>query len=79
MTELFRFLGIKFFVACNEQLPIQVHIENEDGTARFEVNPLKLIENNGIKNKEIYRAENIIEENTEVIVNHCKDHFNKSK
>ena len=47
MPELFRFFGIRFFFFSLEHLPIHVHIKNADGTAKFEVNPLKLIENNG--------------------------------
>jgi hypothetical protein len=75
MPELFRFFGMRFFFFSNEHLPIHIHVKNADGTAKFEVAPLRLIENNGIKNKDIYLAESIIEENTEVIVNRWKEYF----
>lgn len=77
MPELFRFFGIRFFFFSNEHLPIHVHIKNADGSAKFEVNPLKLIENKGMKNKDIHLAESIIEENTEVIVKRWKEYFDK--
>ena len=39
------------------------------------VNPLRLIENNGMKSKDIHLAESIIEENTEVIINRWQEYF----
>ena len=75
MPELFRFFGIRFFFFSHEHLPIHVHIKNADGTAKFEVSPLKLIENNGIKSKDIHLAESIIEENAEVIINRWNEYF----
>jgi Domain of unknown function (DUF4160) len=53
MPELFRMFGIRFFFFSNEHLPIHVHIKNSDGDAKFEVNPVKLVENKGIKSKDI--------------------------
>jgi hypothetical protein len=53
MPELFRFFGIRFFFFSNEHLPIHVHIENADGDAKFEINPIRLVNNNGLKNKDI--------------------------
>jgi hypothetical protein len=56
-----------------------------DGTAKFEINPLKVIENNGMKSKDIqnngmkskdiHLAESIIEENTEVIEKRWNEYF----
>ena len=48
-------------------MPIHVHIENADGDAKFEIKPVKLISNNGMKNKDLRLAESIIEENEELI------------
>lgn len=79
MPELFRFFGIRFFFFSNEHLPIHVHVKNADGSARFEVNPLRLVENNGMKSKDIHLAESIIEENTEVIVKRWNEYFSTNK
>ena len=35
---------------------------------KFEIDPLRLVENKGIKSKDIYLAESIIEENKELIL-----------
>ena len=75
MPELFRFFGIRFFFFSNEHLPIHVHIKNADGDAKFSIKPIQLIENNGIKNKDLIIAEGIIEENEDIIVHHWNDYF----
>ncbi len=75
MPELFRMFGIRFFFFSNEHLPIHIHIKNADGDAKFEVNPIQLVENNGIKNKDIHLAESIIEENQEIIEAKWKEYF----
>ena len=75
MPELFRFFGMRFFFFSNEHLPIHVYVKNADGSAKFEVEPLKLIENEGMKSKDIHLAESIIEENTEVIIKRWKEYF----
>ena len=75
MPELFRLFGIRFFFFSNDHLPIHVHVKNADGSARFEVNPLKLIENKGMKSKDIHLAESIIEENADLIEQKWKEYF----
>lgn len=77
MPELFRLFGIRFFFFSNEHLPIHVHIENGDGDAKFEIKPIKLISNNGMKNKDIKLAESIIEENEELIEKRWNEYFKR--
>jgi hypothetical protein len=79
MPEIFRFFGIRFFYFSNDHLPIHVHIKTSDGTAKFEIEPLVLIENKGVKMKDIYLAESIIEENKELIIKHWNNFFNPKK
>jgi hypothetical protein len=76
MPEIFRFFGIRFFYFSNDHLPIHVHIKTSDGTAKFEIEPLVLLENKGVKMKDIYLAESIIEENRELIIKHWNNFFN---
>ena len=77
MPELFRLFGIRFFFFSNEHLRIHVHIGNGDGDAKFEIKPIKLVSNNGMKNKDIKLAESIIEENEELIEKRWKEYFKK--
>jgi hypothetical protein len=75
MPELFRMFGIRFFFYSREHLPIHIHIRNADGNAKFEVNPVRLIENNGMKNKDLKLAESIIEENEDLIIRQWNKFF----
>ncbi|HWD89203.1 MAG TPA: DUF4160 domain-containing protein [Mucilaginibacter sp.] len=77
MPELFRLFGIRFFFFSNEHLPVHVHIENADGDAKFEIKPVRLVSNTGIKNKDIKLAESIIEENEELIEKRWNEYFKK--
>jgi len=77
MPELFRMFGIRFFFFSNEHLPIHIHIKNADGDAKYEIEPLTLIENNGMKVKDLRLAESIIEENKDLIVEKWKQYFGK--
>lgn len=74
MPELFRLFGIRFFFCSNEHPPVHVHVRNGDRNAKFEVNPVKLIENNGIKSKDSKIAEGI-EENEDLIINRWYEYF----
>lgn len=76
MPEIFRFFGIRFFYFSNDHLPIHVHIKNADGVAKFNIEPIELIENKGIKKKDILLAESIIEENKDLIISHWNDFYN---
>ncbi len=69
--------GIRFFFFSNEHLPIHIHIKNADGTAKFNIDPIELIENNNIKMKDLYLAESIIEENKEIIIERWNQHIKK--
>ena len=77
MPELFRIFGIRFFFFSNEHLPIHVHVENADGDAKFEIKPVRLVANKGMKNKDLKLAESIIEENEELIEKRWKEYFKK--
>ena len=67
MPELFRISGMRFFFFSNEHLPIHIHVKNADGSAKFEIKLVKLIENKGIKSKDIQLAESVIKENEGLI------------
>ncbi len=66
MPEIFRMFGMKFFFYSLEHLPI--HVRNADGTAKFEVNPVRLVESHGIKPKDLMLAEALVEQHSELIV-----------
>jgi hypothetical protein len=63
MPTILEIFGLRFFFYANEHLPIHVHLQNGDGTAKITLQPeISLIENNGIKPKDIKRAMSIVEQ-----------------
>jgi len=78
MPEIFRMFGMKFFFFSLEHLPIHIHVRNADGTAKFEVEPVKLIESKGMKPKDLVLAEALVEERKEEIISKWNEfHGNK--
>ena len=77
MPTLFYFFGLRFFFYSNDHEPIHVHVSNSDGEAKFNVNLLKLIENRGLKPKDIRYAEAAIEENKEIIILRWNEFYKK--
>ena len=67
-----------FRLRCNfhadEHLAIHVHLENGDGLAKIELEPeIKLIEDKGIKPKDIKRAMSIVEQYKEEFIEKWKE------
>ncbi|OAV70768.1 hypothetical protein Barb7_03239 [Bacteroidales bacterium Barb7] len=80
MPVLFYYLGLKFFFYSNDHLPIHVHVSSGEAEARFKVHPvIELIENHGLKPREIKYAEAAIEENREVIIERWNEFFPKQR
>jgi hypothetical protein len=78
MPTLFYYLGLKFYFYANDHEPIHVHVSIENKEARFQVAPeIQLIENFGLKPREIRYAELAIEENREVIIQRWNEFFKK--
>ena len=80
MPEIFRMFGMRFFFYSREHEPIHVHVQNADGKAKFDVLPegIVLVENKGIKIKDIKAAEMVLEENKELAIEKWNEYFGKS-
>ncbi|MEG1616158.1 MAG: DUF4160 domain-containing protein [Bacteroidales bacterium] len=56
--------GLRFYFYSREHEPIHIHVECSDGVAKFVIEEdVILIENKGLKPKDIRLAESILEEN----------------
>jgi hypothetical protein len=77
MPTLFYYLGLRFFFYSNDHTPIHVHVRSNDGEARFQVSPVELLENKGLKNRDLKIAEMAIEENKDVIIERWNEYFKK--
>ena len=60
MLTLFELFGMRFFFYSLEYLPIHVHVENGDGRAKINVKSLEIVENQGIKPKDLKKAVQIV-------------------
>ena len=63
---------MRFFFYSLEHLPIHIHVRNADGTAKFEVDPVRLVESKGMKVKDLTLAEALVEEKREEIIEKWK-------
>ncbi|MCF0054353.1 DUF4160 domain-containing protein [Dyadobacter sp. CY356] len=65
MPELLRLFGLRFFFYSNDHRPPHVHVRSNDGEARFSINPVSCLENNGLKKPDLNLAQVIVETNKE--------------
>lgn len=68
MPTVLILFGLKFKIYTAEHQPLHCHVTSQDGQAKFEIrDEVKLIENKGMKPKDLSLARAILEENLEVI------------
>lgn len=68
MPEIFRKFGFVFFFYANEgQEPMHVHVRKAGGFAKFWIEPMELDFAQGLKVQDLARAEELIQENFELI------------
>ena len=77
MPTILNLKGYRFFFYSNEHLPIHIHIEKENKTAKFEILPTLLIKSRKFNASEIKEIRNLVEENSELIKNKWDEYFNK--
>jgi len=65
--------GMRFFFYSLEHLPIHIHVRNSDGTAKFEVDPVRLVESKGMKVRDLGLAEALVEERKDEIIAKWKE------
>ena len=77
MPELFRFYGFSFFFYSREHEPIHVHVEGNDGYAKYVLaeDAFVLKETHGIKASDRKKIELTIEENKDIIISCWKEYF----
>ena len=77
MPEILRMFGLRFFFYSREHEPIHVHVKNADGKAKFDIHPegIVLVNNDGIKAKDIKAAEMVLEENKELAIAKWNEYF----
>lgn len=61
--------GFRFFFYSNDHQPVHIHIEKGNSTAKFELNPIKLIKSKGFKAKDLSEIRKLIEKHKSSLEN----------
>lgn len=79
MPEIFRFFGFSFFFYSKEHEPIHVHVEGNNGMAKFDWDGTSfiLVESHKIKAGDMKKIKSVIDENADIIIQRWEEHFNK--
>lgn len=75
MPAIFRQFGMVFFFYSLEHFPIHVHVKKAGANAKFEINPVKLINAYGFTTGELNLAEALVKENEALILQKWTETF----
>lgn len=75
-TILFLF-GLRFFFYSEEHSPIHVHVKNGDGRAKINVETAEVIDNSGIKPKDLKKAIDAVIQYQEEFIQAWKEYFDE--
>ena len=68
--------GYNFYFYSNEHEPIHVHVRSGSGKAKFDVSDeVQLLESKGMKVPELRKAQELAEENVEIIRSKWHEYF----
>ena len=78
MPKIFEKDGYRFFFYSNEHRPVHVHVRYGGGEAVFEVEQgVELRESQGLKVRELAKAEELATEHRELILQRWHERFNR--
>jgi len=78
MPRIFERDGYRFFFYSNEHRPIHVHVRYGSGEAVFNIEPIvELRESQGLKVRELAKAEKLAAEHRELIIERWNEHLNR--
>jgi hypothetical protein len=79
MPEIFRFFGYSFFFYSKEHEPPHIHVEGNDGAAKFDWNGKEFVlnEKQGIKASDFKKIKKMVDENADIIIKRWKEYFEK--
>ena len=78
MPKIFEKDGYRFFFYSNDHRPIHVHVRYGAGEAVFDVeHRVELRESQGLKVRELSKAEELASEHRELIIEKWHEHFNR--
>ena len=77
MPEVFRLFGYSFFFYSREHEPLHIHVEGNNGMAKFDWNGSNFVvsERQNIKAGDFRKIKNAIDENAQLIIKFWNLHF----
>ncbi len=77
MPTLLFIFGLRFFFYSEEHLPIHVHVQNSDGKAKIDVLTGVILENNGLKPRDLKKAEDAVRLYREDFIKAWNEYFDE--
>lgn len=80
MPEVFRLFGYSFFFYSREHEPLHIHVEGNDGMAKFDWNGSNFVvtERQNIKAGDFKKIKKAIDENAQLIIKFWNMHFSQN-
>jgi Domain of unknown function (DUF4160) len=75
MPTVFKAQGYRFFFYSNDHLPVHIHVEKSNGTAKFNVNPVELAQSRGFNAADLAEIRNLVITNGQLIINRWYEYF----
>jgi hypothetical protein len=63
MPTILFLLGFRFMIYARDHAPAHIHVHKNGKSAKIAINPVSLMENKGLSNKDVKIALQIVEEN----------------
>lgn len=81
MPEIFRFYGFSFFFYSREHEPLHIHVEGNDGMAKFDLveDEFVLKTAYNIKSNDLKKIKEVIDYNKDIIIKHWIKYFGKEE
>ena len=64
-----------FFYSGDRDEPLHIHVQRDDGIAKFWLNPVRLQNSNGFKSSELKEIQDLVEENREKLLEAWNEFF----
>lgn len=77
MPTILRLNGYRFFFYSNDHLPVHIHIEKGDATAKYELMPVMLVRSKKFTAGELSEIRKLVEQNLELFLNKWNEHFHQ--
>jgi hypothetical protein len=76
MPTVLKIKGYRFFFYTNEHLPVHIHIEKDDKTAKFNLKPnVELVYSRRLKAQELSEIRKLVDENVEYLIEKWNEYF----